>query len=326
MPKELHINDVLWMAGILEGEGYFGYTGKSPRCNLHMTDEDTIQKFSNLIEQKYKLIKHKNPKWKNAFKISLTSSKAIELMNIILPYMGKRRSEKIKEVLKIYETKKRKCHNDVELEYLIELKQTQSYRKIAKLYGVTHRAIMDWIKNEKIPKDKKYFKLINDDSYDKIYYIAGLLEGEGSFLKSPPSEKKSPRISIMMTDEDIISNYSNYFNVNYSSWQNKKKDENGNFKYKKVYISIIKGNYAIEIMKEIQCLMSKRRKIQITEAINSFNPRLKIESDYKKRKITNEQLDEIKKHLENNLSLREIAKMYDVSKNTIRNSKKYFKY
>lgn len=36
------------------------------------------------------------------------------------------------------------------------------------------------------------------------YWLAGLLEGEGSFLKGPPSAPRYPVLSLQMTDEDVV--------------------------------------------------------------------------------------------------------------------------
>ena len=40
---------------------------------------------------------------------------------------------------------------------------------------------------------------------DEFFWLVGLLEGEGSFMPAPPSEPTRPRISIQMTDEDVLS-------------------------------------------------------------------------------------------------------------------------
>ena len=37
-----------------------------------------------------------------------------------------------------------------------------------------------------------------------LTWLAGLLEGEGSFLKAPPSDPNCPRISLEMTDKDVV--------------------------------------------------------------------------------------------------------------------------
>ncbi len=38
-----------------------------------------------------------------------------------------------------------------------------------------------------------------------LAYLAGLLEGEGSFLRPPPSSPQQSSVALMMTDEDVVS-------------------------------------------------------------------------------------------------------------------------
>jgi hypothetical protein len=37
-----------------------------------------------------------------------------------------------------------------------------------------------------------------------LHWLAGLLEGEGSFLKGPPSAPRHPILALQMTDEDVV--------------------------------------------------------------------------------------------------------------------------
>jgi len=37
-----------------------------------------------------------------------------------------------------------------------------------------------------------------------FYWLCGLLEGEGSFMKGPPSRPQYPVISMCSTDEDVM--------------------------------------------------------------------------------------------------------------------------
>jgi hypothetical protein len=46
-----------------------------------------------------------------------------------------------------------------------------------------------------------------------IYWLAGLLEGEGSFMKGAPSNKRLPIISMQTTDGDIAEKVGKMFNV-----------------------------------------------------------------------------------------------------------------
>lgn len=53
--------------------------------------------------------------------------------------------------------------------------------------------------------------MIKIDNND-LYWLAGILEGEGSFMKGPPSAPNSPVVSCNMTDLDVIEKISKIFN------------------------------------------------------------------------------------------------------------------
>lgn len=100
----------------------------------------------------------------------------------------------------------------------------------------------------------------------EVYWLAGLLEGEGSFMKGPPSAPNQPRISLQMIDEDVVKRVSNYFGLKYIQARNDLR----NPQWKRAFGILIKGTKAIEFMKLIRPLMSLRRQGQIDTAIGSY--------------------------------------------------------
>lgn len=89
--------EIAWVAGILEGEGYF-YLNKGyyPRIELKMTDKDVVERIaefigSTVIKQRYKELEHHKDVWittKQGFS-------AMDTMELIYPYMSVRRKETI---------------------------------------------------------------------------------------------------------------------------------------------------------------------------------------------------------------------------------------
>jgi hypothetical protein len=45
----------------------------------------------------------------------------------------------------------------------------------------------------------------------EVHCLAGLLEGEGSFMAGPPSNPRMPVISVHMTDEDVVARLGRIF-------------------------------------------------------------------------------------------------------------------
>lgn len=96
--------ETAWVAGILEGEGSFILRdGHRPVVQLAMTDEDVVRRVHafaecGVVNGPYEYNGHK-PQWK--FQIT-TSEDAVAFMKEILPWMGRRRMQKIEYILQIW--------------------------------------------------------------------------------------------------------------------------------------------------------------------------------------------------------------------------------
>ncbi len=95
-----------------------------------------------------------------------------------------------------------------------------------------------------------------------MFWLAGLLEGEGSFLKPAPSEPKYPRIIFPSSDEDIAQRVAKLFEVNYIY---RRESRHPNWK-PECNVSV-KGKRAASIMGLLYPLMGERRKRQIEAAV-----------------------------------------------------------
>jgi len=95
--------EIAWLAGIIEGEGYFGiYKGQwkpgIARLQIGMTDRDVIEKIANLLNTTVSI--NNRGKKKTCYFTSLARRRDLKRLLIsILPYMGNRRSSKIHELL-----------------------------------------------------------------------------------------------------------------------------------------------------------------------------------------------------------------------------------
>lgn len=103
-----------------------------------------------------------------------------------------------------------------------------------------------------------------------LYWLAGLLEGEGSFLKPTPSSPASPIVVVSMTDLDVIERAAMI--IGSGVWKN----QNLNPKWKQTYRATIKGQRAVDLMKLLYPHMGQRRREQIDAAIDArekrYNP------------------------------------------------------
>ena len=111
--------ETAWLAGLLEGEGAFGCSGakarpqsRTLRIQLNMTDEDVVRKAAVLMENApvYRYSKKKDTSraiksTKDAFHTYVVGYGAERIMELILPYMGNRRTARINEVLALYRSR-----------------------------------------------------------------------------------------------------------------------------------------------------------------------------------------------------------------------------
>lgn len=136
------------------------------------------------------------------------------------------------------------------------------------------------------------------------FWLAGLLEGEGSFRKGPPCKENLPIISIQMTDKDVLEKVATLFNVSVVKGSKPKKDH-----HKQVYIVTLRGAKAVEVMTEIKSLMGHRRQEQINKAIESYKPKVSF--------FNSEQILKIKQKVSNGEKHKVVAKEFGVDRSTI---------
>ena len=105
--------NITWLAGLLEGEGYFGVNGRRPTMALGMTDEDVVRKAARIggvghVRGPYRnpsssKLNHK-PTWH--WKVS-SGAHVYALCAALYPFMGKRRAARIQEVMDAFRNRTR---------------------------------------------------------------------------------------------------------------------------------------------------------------------------------------------------------------------------
>jgi len=116
--------DIAWIAGLLEGEGYFGIDNRSkdryeisktppaPFIKISMVDEDIIQRLSKLLDKSYFSPSRKTVTGKQVYTLHIgEKEKVLFILQKILPYMGVRRGERITECISHLQTWKEWVEN-----------------------------------------------------------------------------------------------------------------------------------------------------------------------------------------------------------------------
>ena len=100
---------LIFLAGVFEGEGSFGFWGKENKANrylrvqIRMCDEDIVVRFIDYFKLGHITTNlPKNPKHSRSWKWLVSGDKAVEVMLQLVPYLGIRRQEKFKECCQCY--------------------------------------------------------------------------------------------------------------------------------------------------------------------------------------------------------------------------------
>ena len=139
----------------------------------------------------------------------------------------------------------------------------------------------------------------------ELYWLAGLLEGEGSFMRPPPSSPNQPVIGLQMTDEDIIAKVSSLVKVGY------RRVRYHHPEWKPIYALQVRGGKAVDLMKKLRPLMGERRQKQIERALIGYDPFL---SQQRQRKLPSP--EELRVMLKTSTT-RELGKELGCSRQTI---------
>lgn len=133
-----------------------------------------------------------------------------------------------------------------------------------------------------------------------LHWIAGLLEGEGSFMKGPPSSPGLPAIQMTMIDRDVVARAATLLGCGVTTVRPRRSH------WKESYTLRIKGSRAVEWMGALRPLVGERRRRQIDRAVASYEPR-------SNRRLDDEKAVAALRMLADGLSVREVAEHFSVT-------------
>ncbi len=222
---DLSAGEVAWLAGLLEGEGSFGFFSGSLTLSLEMTDEDVVSRVASMFGTAV----HQNACRKSHHKFSYATrvrgSRAALFMMLVRPFMGERRGAAIDSAYSAYNRLKRepaqaRCkaldskHADLLVRWTQARNLGQSFRSFCADQGIGRRAAEQVIQrleglHTRVRATQHYFELpVQEFTSFKLLplevraaWLAGLLEGEGCFRVYSSG---GISISLQMTDRDIV--------------------------------------------------------------------------------------------------------------------------
>jgi len=100
---------LIFLSGVFEGEGSFGFWGKVGKSNrylraqIRMCDEDIVLRFINYFKLgSISTYLPKNTKHSRSWKWTVSGDRAVDVMLQLNPFLGIRRQEKFQECCQSY--------------------------------------------------------------------------------------------------------------------------------------------------------------------------------------------------------------------------------
>jgi hypothetical protein len=131
-------------------------------------------------------------------------------------------------------------------------------------------------------------------------WLAGLMEGEGSFQAGPPSSPNLPILGIEMTDEDVVRRVADILGVTVQTIAPRRT------RWKVTHAARIRGAKAVAWMVALYPLLGARRRAQVGRAVASY-------SCLSNRRLDDDAAREALNLLASGATVREVAKHFGVS-------------
>jgi hypothetical protein len=99
-----------------------------------------------------------------------------------------------------------------------------------------------------------------------LHWLAGLLEGEGTFVAGPPSAPRSPGVQLSMADRDVMERAAALLGCGVSVVPARREG------WRTAYCARVRGARAVRWMQLLRPLMGRRRQQQIDRALACHAP------------------------------------------------------
>ena len=99
------VKDVVWLAGLLEGEGSFFTYRNSPTISVNMTDRDIIDRAAILLRSNVHICRPAGTRRKTPYSTSAHGAIAVGWMLTLYQFMGERRKSSIRQSIILWKNR-----------------------------------------------------------------------------------------------------------------------------------------------------------------------------------------------------------------------------
>jgi hypothetical protein len=266
---------LVWLTGLLEGEGTFLKPLPSqpnlPVISCRMTDLDVIELVARLFGTN--LHAADKGQHRTEYIATIKGSRAVRLMQILRPMMGARRQQAIDRALDQYSPPPRKLGFALAEQIRLQREDGVDISSLAREFAVSRPTIRKVLNGRIYPvRDNFPWRTVSWTirgataagtglNWKELYWLAGWLEAEGSFCRPPPSAHRAPRVLAGSRDQDVIEEVARLLRVN-ARLARKKRSHWSDY-----WRLMLRGGRAITLMQAIAPSMGQRRTAQIDGAI-----------------------------------------------------------
>lgn len=242
MPR-VEKRDFHWLVGILEGEGTFlaaaPSTPNAPVVRVAMTDHDVVERVGRLIDRAVVSFAKRAEHHRQPYATTIKGAPAAALMCAVRPWLGARRQDQIHSALIRWEPRRIR------------------WRRIAGASRV-----------DELPQDAAIvLSHATCDTDCELFWLAGLLEGEGSFGIARTRTGGYPVLSLKMTDEDVVRRAGHMLEARSIA-----REESRHPRWSAIFTAKISGAGAAEWMRRLRPAMGIRRSAAIDAALAAYHP------------------------------------------------------
>jgi hypothetical protein len=133
-----------------------------------------------------------------------------------------------------------------------------------------------------------------------LYWLAGLLEGEGTFIAGPPSVPRSPAVQLSTADRDVVDRAAELLECAVTIVPARRDG------WRTAYCVRVRGARAVAWMERLRPLLGNRRQEQIDRAVACHGPD-------PTRLLDEQRATEALKRLSSGESVRQVAERFGTS-------------
>jgi hypothetical protein len=267
-----------WLAGLLEAEGTFlRPTPSTPNCPVvacRMTDRDVVERVAACFGTKVHSIDR--GRYRTEYASVIKGGRAVKLMADLKPLMGDRRRRAIERAMLAYVSPHHKLSFELAEEIRRHFDGGESIAALARTYGVRPQTVRPLLRGELyssapslpwrgVPPELPLLSPPPELTQVEFHWLAGWLEGEGSFMAPTPSDPQRVRISAQAKDHDVVSEASRLCRVTPSYDYSKRARSRG---WSPTWRLLMRGRRAALFMERLSPILGARRKRQIASALD----------------------------------------------------------